>query len=176
MRRTSILVAARWERSLFLSIHRFAPTPAAKFGLALDFAVLAASTLVATHGSWAVRLTWVAGALFVFWMTSSVAHHYSHSAERPAWEEVVLTFVMPNGIEYWQVEESTWKNAPILENPTGHIYYHGRKLQIYSTGGAIQMVALPTKGGTYWVTNSILNELSNSTMIAIAKSLRPLRR
>ena len=90
--------------------------------------------------------------------------------------EVVLTFVMPNGIEYWQVEDSTWKNAPILENPTGHIYYHGRKLQIYSTGGAIQMVALPTKGGTYWVTNSILNELSNSTMIAIAKSLRPLRR
>jgi LCP family protein required for cell wall assembly len=90
--------------------------------------------------------------------------------------EVVLTFVMPDGIEYWQIEESTWNNAPILENPTGHIYYHGRKLQIYSTGGAIQMVALPTKRGTYWVVNSILNQLSNSTMIAIAKSFRPLRR
>lgn len=90
--------------------------------------------------------------------------------------EVVLTFVMPDGIEYWQVEESTWNTAPILENPTGHIYYHGRKFQIYSTGGAIQMVALPTKHGTYWVVNTILNQLSNSTMIAIAESLRPLRR
>jgi len=90
--------------------------------------------------------------------------------------EVALTFVMPNGIEYWQIEESTWNTAPILENPTGHIYFHGRKFQIYSTGGAIQMVALPTKRGTYWVVNSILNQLSNSTMIAIAESLQPLRR
>jgi LCP family protein required for cell wall assembly len=90
--------------------------------------------------------------------------------------EVALTFVMPDGIEYWQVEESTWNAAPILENPTGHIYYHGQKLQIYSTGGAIQMVALPTKRATYWVVNTILNQLSNSTMIAIAESFRPLRR
>jgi hypothetical protein len=90
--------------------------------------------------------------------------------------EVALTFVMPNGTEYWQIEESTWNTAPVLENPTGHIYFHGRKFQIYSTGGAIQMVALPTKRGTYWVVNSILNQLSNSTMIAIAESFRPLRR
>ncbi|HZT92965.1 MAG TPA: LCP family protein [Gaiellaceae bacterium] len=90
--------------------------------------------------------------------------------------EVALTFVMPNQIEYWQVEESTWNRAPILENPTGHIYYHGEKLQIYSTGGTIQMVALPTKRATYWVVNTILNQLSNSTMIAIAESFRPLRR
>jgi hypothetical protein len=90
--------------------------------------------------------------------------------------EVVLTFEIGDTPEYWQIEESTWKGAPILENPTGHIYYHGRKFQIYSTGGAIQMVALPTKQGTYWVMNTILNQLSNSTMIAIAESFRPLRR
>jgi hypothetical protein len=38
------------------------------------------------------------------------------------------------------------------------------------------MVALRTGGATYWVVNTILNQLSNSTMIAIAKSLRPLHR
>jgi hypothetical protein len=38
------------------------------------------------------------------------------------------------------------------------------------------MVALRTPRATYWVSNTILNELSNSTMIAIAESLRPLRR
>ena len=43
-------------------------------------------------------------------------------------------------------------------------------------GGAIQMVALRTPRATYWVSNTILNELSNSTMVAIAESLRPLRR
>jgi len=90
--------------------------------------------------------------------------------------EVALTFVMPDGIEYWQVEESTWNSAPILQNPTGEIFHHGQKFLIYSTGGAIQMVALRTPQATYWVVNTILNELSNSTMIAIAESLRPLRR
>ena len=47
---------------------------------------------------------------------------------------------------------------------------------MYTTGGQIQMVALRTGHATYWVSNTILNELSNKTMLAIAESLRPLRR
>jgi hypothetical protein len=90
--------------------------------------------------------------------------------------EVALTFVMPDGVQYWQIEESTWNTAPILQNPTGTIIHHGQKFQLYSTGGALQMVALRTPRATYWVVNTILNQLSNATMIAIAESLRPLRR
>jgi LCP family protein required for cell wall assembly len=90
--------------------------------------------------------------------------------------EVVLTFVMPNGLEYWQIEESTWNSAPILQNPSFTLPYRGQKFQVYTTGGQIQMVALRTPRATYWVSNTILNELSNSTMLAIAESLRPLRR
>ena len=90
--------------------------------------------------------------------------------------EVALTFNVSGGDEYWQIEESTWNTAPILQNPTGSIPYRGGKLLLYSTGGALQMVALRTPQATYWVSNTILNQLSNSTMIAIAKSLRPLRR
>ena len=90
--------------------------------------------------------------------------------------EVVLTFVQPDGIQYWQVEESTWNSAPILQNPSFTLYHHGQKYLVYTTGGQIQMVALRTPRATYWVSNTILNELSNSTMIAIAESLRPLRR
>jgi LCP family protein required for cell wall assembly len=89
--------------------------------------------------------------------------------------EVALTFNIAGGEEYWQIEESTWNSAPILDNPTGSIPYRGGKLLLYSTGGALQMVAFRTPRATYWVVNTILNQLSNSTMIAIAKSLRPLR-
>jgi hypothetical protein len=32
------------------------------------------------------------------------------------------------------------------------------------------------KTATYWVVNTILNELSNSTMLAIARSLRPIHK
>ena len=90
--------------------------------------------------------------------------------------EVVLTFVMPDGIQYWQVEESTWNSAPILQNPSYTFTKRGQKFQVYTTGGAVQMVALRTQRATYWVVNTILNELSNKTMLAIAESFRPLRR
>src|SRR3954451_14442989 len=90
--------------------------------------------------------------------------------------EVALTFVMPDQIQYWQIEESTWNSAPILANPSFTLVHRGQKFLVYTSGGAIQRVALRTPTATYWVQNTILNELSNSTMIAIAESLRPLRR
>ena len=52
----------------------------------------------------------------------------------------------------------------------------GQKYLVYTTGGAVQRIALVTPQATYWVSNTILNELSNSTMLAIAESLKPLRR
>jgi LCP family protein required for cell wall assembly len=90
--------------------------------------------------------------------------------------EVVLSFVQPDGIQHWQIEETDWTSAPILANPSGKLVHKGRTFLLYTTGGAIQMVALRTPKATYWVMNTILNQLSNSTMIAIAESLQPLGR
>jgi hypothetical protein len=90
--------------------------------------------------------------------------------------EVVLTFVMPDGVQYWQIEETDWSTAPILANPTHTFFRHHLKYQVYTTGGAIQMVVLRTPKASYWVSNTILNQLSNSTMIAIAESLQPIGR
>ncbi len=90
--------------------------------------------------------------------------------------EVALTFEVGQTSEYWQIEESTWNSAPILQKPSFPLIHRGQKFLVYTSGGAIQMVALRTQRATYWVSNTILNELSNSTMLAIAESLRPLRR
>lgn len=87
-----------------------------------------------------------------------------------------LTFAMPNGIEYWQIQETSWNSAPILANPTYHFRYHGREIDLYTTGGQIQMAVVRLKHSSYWVMNTILNELSNSTMLAIAKSLTPIHK
>ncbi|HET7567109.1 MAG TPA: LCP family protein [Gaiellaceae bacterium] len=89
---------------------------------------------------------------------------------------VVLTFVQPNGIAYWQIEESTWKSAPILAHPTSHRTIGGRSFSLYTSGGHIHMIVLRTPKAYYWVVNTLLDELSNETMIAIAKSLQPLGR
>ncbi|HEY2209898.1 MAG TPA: LytR C-terminal domain-containing protein, partial [Gaiellaceae bacterium] len=92
--------------------------------------------------------------------------------------EVVLTFQIQGGgfPEYWQIEESNWTTPPILANPSGKIVHRHRTYYLYTSGGAIQMVALRTPKATYWVVNTILNQLSNSTMISIAESLQPLGR
>ena len=36
------------------------------------------------------------------------------------------------------------------------------------------MVAFEQNGAVYWVTNTLLDDLSNETMISIAKGLQPL--
>ena len=89
-------------------------------------------------------------------------------------QELVLTFNLYGGIEYWQIEESNWPNPPLLDNPTHQFRYHGRTYYEYTSGGALQRVAVRVGKSVYWVQNTILNSLSNSTMIAIAEGLQPL--
>jgi LCP family protein required for cell wall assembly len=89
---------------------------------------------------------------------------------------VVLTFVTGAGNVYWQVEETTWAQAPILARPTGHVTVRGRSYDLYTVGGHIHMVVLHQGKASYWVVNTLLDELSNETMLAIAESLQPVRR
>ena len=89
--------------------------------------------------------------------------------------EVVLTFDINGGDEYWQIEESTWNSAPILAEPDRHHPVPRRQAPALLDRRQPPDGRPPHAGGaTYWVVNTILNQLSNSTMIAIAKSLRPL--
>jgi LCP family protein required for cell wall assembly len=86
----------------------------------------------------------------------------------------VLTFVTPAGNVYWQIEETTWNSAPILANPTGRATLGGRRFALYTSGGNIHMIVLRRGKASYWVVNTLQDDLSNETMIAIAKSLAPL--
>ncbi|HKB92969.1 MAG TPA: LCP family protein [Gaiellaceae bacterium] len=92
----------------------------------------------------------------------------------PHRHELVLTFHTGAGNVYWQVIETDWTNAPLLRHPTGHERLRGRTYDLYTTGGNIHMVALRQGNATYWVVNTLRDELSNETMIAIAKGLQPI--
>jgi hypothetical protein len=88
---------------------------------------------------------------------------------------VRLTF--QTGInEYWGIEETTWNDAPILDSPSFEQRIHGRVYDLYYSGPHLHMVVLKQNGATYWVTNTILDTMSNETMLAIARGLRPIRR
>jgi LCP family protein required for cell wall assembly len=92
----------------------------------------------------------------------------------PHKHELVLTFVTGAGNVYWQVIETDWTNAPILRHPTGHATIKGRSYDLYTIGGNVHMIALQQGGATYWVVNTLRDELSNETMIAIARGLQPI--
>ncbi|HET9155277.1 MAG TPA: sugar transferase [Myxococcaceae bacterium] len=77
-----------------LSIDRFAPTPAAKLGLALDLAAVAVAVSFATRAPLPIELGWMLCAVGVFWSTSSVVRHYGWGVDRPAWEDVILTAII----------------------------------------------------------------------------------
>jgi LCP family protein required for cell wall assembly len=79
-----------------------------------------------------------------------------------------------SGGAYWGIEETSWDEAPVLSDRSVHHMLKGRSFDFYFTSGKLHMVVLHEKGATYWVVNSLLDNLSNETMIAIAKGLRPL--
>ena len=92
----------------------------------------------------------------------------------PHTHELALTYVTGAGNVYWDVIETNWKGAPILRHETGIHIIAGRKYHLFTTGGHIHMVVLYKGGSTYWVVNTLRDELSNETMLAIAKGLQPL--
>jgi LCP family protein required for cell wall assembly len=92
------------------------------------------------------------------------AHHH----------ELVLTFVTGAGNVYWQVIQTDWNDPPVTRHATAHETIAGRKYDLYTTGGNIHMIVLRHGRASYWVVNTLRDELSNETMIAIAKGLQPL--
>jgi LCP family protein required for cell wall assembly len=76
--------------------------------------------------------------------------------------------------DYWGIEETNWTDAPVLREPNFKHRIKGREFDFYYSGPNLHMIVLRDHGATYWVTNTLLDKLSNETMLAIAKSLRPL--
>jgi LCP family protein required for cell wall assembly len=87
-----------------------------------------------------------------------------------------LTFRTGAG-EYWGIEESDWTDAPVLEKPSETHTLKGRTYDFYYVGTHLHMIVLRGEGDArYWVVNTLLDSLSNETMIAIAKGLHPVRK
>ncbi len=76
---------------------------------------------------------------------------------------------------YWGVQMTDWEDAPVLSERNVTRTIKGRKYELHYTGPKLHMVVLRQGGASYWVVNTLLDELSNETMLAIAKGLKPLR-
>jgi LCP family protein required for cell wall assembly len=76
--------------------------------------------------------------------------------------------------EYWGVQMTDWDDAPVLADKSLTRRIKGRIYDLYYDGPKLHMVVLRTPNGNYWVINTLLDRLSNETMLAIAKGLKPL--
>ncbi len=94
----------------------------------------------------------------------------------PRHRAVRLTFATGAVGEYWGIQQTDWEDAPALAKPNFTRFIRGRRYDFYYSGPRLHMVVLRQGGVTYWVVNTLLDSLSNETMLAIAKGLKPLPR
>ena len=88
---------------------------------------------------------------------------------------VRLTYKLGTGTnEYWGVQMTDWEDAPALSERNFVRSIGGLDHELHYTGPKLHMVVLRQGGASYWVVNTLLDSLSNETMIAIAKGLRPV--
>jgi LCP family protein required for cell wall assembly len=78
--------------------------------------------------------------------------------------------------EYWGIQQTDWENAPALREPNDTQAIRKRAYSLYYNGPHLHMVVLRAGGATYWVVNTLTDSMSNETMLAIARGLKPLHK
>jgi LCP family protein required for cell wall assembly len=76
--------------------------------------------------------------------------------------------------EYWGIQQTTWEDAPVLGSKNVSRRLGKRDYDLYYDGARLHMVVVKTDNASYWVINTLRDTLSNETMLAIARGLRPL--
>ena len=76
--------------------------------------------------------------------------------------------------EYYGLQGLTWKDPPILEDPTEVRRIGRREYELHYDGDRLRLVAWRTPKAVYWISNTLLLTLSEKQMLAIARSVRQL--
>jgi LCP family protein required for cell wall assembly len=73
--------------------------------------------------------------------------------------------------EYYGVQGLRWRDPPILDSPSETRTIRGRKYLLFYNGDRLRLVGWKTKRGSYWVSNTLLQSLSQGEMLGVARSL-----
>jgi LCP family protein required for cell wall assembly len=76
--------------------------------------------------------------------------------------------------EYYGLQGTTWKDPPILQDATETRKIGRREYELHYDGDRLRLVAWRTDKAAYWVSNTLLQTLSERQMMAIARSARRL--
>ncbi len=70
--------------------------------------------------------------------------------------------------EYFGMMGTTWGDPPILDNPSETRVIEGREYLLFYAGDRLRLVGWKQDGNAYWVSNSLLDSLSENEMLGIA--------
>jgi LCP family protein required for cell wall assembly len=93
------------------------------------------------------------------------------NGERSAYKWV---FSRPALGEYYGFMATRWKNPPILDAAHEERELGGRTYKLYFDGDRLRMVAWQTDEGSFWLSNTLIQSLSDREMIDIAKGMAEL--
>jgi polyisoprenyl-teichoic acid--peptidoglycan teichoic acid transferase len=74
--------------------------------------------------------------------------------------------------EYYGLQGTTWRNPPILDDPSEKRTIKGRTYELHFAGDRLRLVAWRTPKAAYWISNTLLQTLTKRQMMAIARSAR----
>jgi LCP family protein required for cell wall assembly len=74
---------------------------------------------------------------------------------------------------YYDFEGTDWQNPPLFAHARTQVI-DGREYWFVDDGAHIHVLGWRAHGVVYWLTNTLLEELSNQQMLALAKSAQPL--
>jgi LCP family protein required for cell wall assembly len=108
--------------------------------------------------------------------SSSPTRIYGIGAAGRGWNSTYAVFHIAanTGDAYWGIEETRYTDAPLLATPNATRRLDGRNYLFFFNGNHIQTIAFIQNGAAYWVQNSLLDDLTNPEMVAIARSLKPV--
>jgi polyisoprenyl-teichoic acid--peptidoglycan teichoic acid transferase len=73
--------------------------------------------------------------------------------------------------EYYGVMGTSWPDPPILDSPSETRNVAGRQLMLFYNGSRLRVVGWKTRRGSYWISNTLLQTLSEREMLGVARSL-----
>ncbi len=95
--------------------------------------------------------------------------------KQPAYK-LVIEYSEPDRLpEYYGVQGTSWSDPPILKDPSETREVDGRDYNIYYDGDRVRMVAFHDGNDSYWVSNTLLQTLDESQMLAIAESMKEVK-
>jgi LCP family protein required for cell wall assembly len=100
-----------------------------------------------------------------------VYHFKDTDGKRHGAYRMVVTMELPDGTHYFGVQGiQGWTDPPILSNPSLTKTIRGREYDIFVDGDRVKMISWRRGNNVYWISNTLLQSLTNDQMVGMARS------